>query len=49
MPRVCEYLYHKGANTSWVYRLTIAGGGKKKRRGRKRKKQGGWGVVGGIF
>lgn len=28
MPRVCEYLYHKGANTSWFYRLTIAGGSK---------------------
>lgn len=26
MPRVCEYLYHKGANTLCFYRLTIAGG-----------------------
>lgn len=27
MPRVCEYLYHKGANTLCFYRLTIAWGG----------------------
>lgn len=27
MPRVYEYLYHKGANTFCFYRLTIAGGG----------------------
>lgn len=26
MPRVCEYLYHKGANTLCFYRLAIAGG-----------------------
>lgn len=26
MPRVCEYLYRKGANTLCFYRLTIAGG-----------------------
>lgn len=30
MPRVCEYLYDKGANTFWFYRQTIAGGRKKR-------------------
>lgn len=29
MPWVCEYLYHKGANRSWFYWLTVAEGEKK--------------------